>query len=696
MKAPFIILLAICFNFPLVSALEKNIFEADHSELLLSVTYPGNVWHVLRDSSNPEYFTDIYRVIGDTLIGDTLWQIISYSKDSNASENGQWQTKFYLYENEKKLFCALPNDLSPKLYFDFDAEVDDQLELFVPYTQSFINVVVQDKQTILLGSMERKLVTILNNYAGETWIEGIGSLNGVFYGNIDPDLVGVQFNLRCFSQDYIVVYPVGFSENWLLSNESWPNEKSEWYYEVQPVVGCFPCIVKFQHIKVIGDTLIHDKACMIIEKSSPGIICDDMGKTKEYLYYEAQIVYWYNEHIDDFTVLYDFSAEKGSNWEIKVAECSFTVHVDSVSSISINGSIRKILHISDERNYFSGSIIEQIGHTTSMFPKDIYYECAGWACDSDFTNGLRCYFENGEVVFRKGTVDCDSTYQLDVQEYLPIIQDNAVWSVSRQKFTISGDTLINDTLYHKLYYHSYLPEFTPEELEYGGGMRECNEDKQVWFLPRGSSTEKLLYDFSLEAGDKTTIHAFFMGLNMNPDIFIKQEIEILAVDAVEIYGITRKRITLKPKFNVPSLEFWYEGIGSTSGLLHPAFSLPMWGVLDGGYPDLLCFTLNDEILYWHEYYDTCYHQASGVFVEDVTLPELDIKTILIDENRIEISCNVPFSEVGVIDITGKQVYRKTFSHPTEVHYLDIGHLRKGLYLIRLTSPNMTATEKIMR
>lgn len=281
------------------------------------------------------------------------------------------------------------------------------------------------------------------------------------------------------------------------------------------------------------------------------------------------------------------------------------------------------------------------------------------------------------------------------QEYLPIIQENAVWSVSRQKFTIVGDTLINDTLYHKLYYHSYLPEFTPEELVYGGGMRECNEGKQVWFLPRGSNAEKLLYDFSLEAGDKTTIHAFFMGLN-NPDIFIKQEIEISAVDEVEIYGIARKRITLKKKFNVPSLEFWYEGIGSTSGLVYPAFSLPMWGILDGGYPDLLCFTLNDEILYRHEYYDTCYHQASGVNVEDVTLPELDIKTILIDENRIEISCNVPFSEVGVIDITGKQVYRKTFSHPTEVHYLDIGHLRKGLYLIRLTSPNMTATVKIMR
>lgn len=201
-------------------ALEKNTFEADHSELLLSVTYPGNVWHVLRDSSNPEYFTEIYRVEGDTLIGDTLWQIISYSKDSNAFENGQWPTKFYLYENEKKLFCALPNDLSPKQYFDFDAEVDDQLELFVPYTQSFINVVVQDKQTILLGGLEWKLITILKNYAGETWIEGIGSLKGIFYGNIDPELVGVQFALRCFSQDHIVVYPVGFSENCYFSNVS--------------------------------------------------------------------------------------------------------------------------------------------------------------------------------------------------------------------------------------------------------------------------------------------------------------------------------------------------------------------------------------------------------------------------------------------------------------------------------------------
>ncbi len=63
---------------------------------------------------------------------------------------------------------------------------------------------------------------------------------------------------------------------------------------------------------------------------------------------------------------------------------------------------------------------------------------------------------------------------------------------------------------------------------------------------------------------------------------------------------------------------------------------------------------------------------------------------------MENSCNVPFSEVGVIDITGKQVFRKTFNHPTVVHYLDIGHLRKGLYLIRLSSNTMTATMKIMK
>jgi hypothetical protein len=189
------------------------------------------------------------------------------------------------------------------------------------------------------------------------------------------------------------------------------NEKSEWYYDVHPFIGCFPCLIQFQNIKIIGDTIIQTKNCFILEKYSPGKICDDMGSSREYLYQEEQTIYWYNKYIDEFTILYDFAAIKGESWQIKVSNCSFTVQVDSISTITIDGFDRKVLHVSDERNYFTGSIIEQIGHTTSMFPKDIFYSCDDVACDSDFINGLRCYLDNGEIRYKKGEAECDSVYQ---------------------------------------------------------------------------------------------------------------------------------------------------------------------------------------------------------------------------------------------------------------------------------------------
>jgi hypothetical protein len=192
------------------------------------------------------------------------------------------------------------------------------------------------------------------------------------------------------------------------------NQNSEWFYDVHPFIGCFPCLLQFQQIKVVGDTIIQSKNCFILEKTSPGTLCDDMGTSREFIYQEGQEIYWYNKHIDVFTVLYDFAAEKGDTWELKVSTCSFIVRVDSISSININGIHRKVIHVSDEKNYFNGSIIEQIGHTTSMFPKEIYYECDEIACDSDFVNGLRCYLDNGEIKYKKGEIDCDSVYQLDV------------------------------------------------------------------------------------------------------------------------------------------------------------------------------------------------------------------------------------------------------------------------------------------
>jgi len=196
------------------------------------------------------------------------------------------------------------------------------------------------------------------------------------------------------------------------------NNNAEWYYEIQPFIGCLPCVVRFQHIKAVRDTLINNQECVILEKSNSGDIdiCDIMGTALEYLYADEQKVYWYNEHLDDFTILYDFSAETGGSWEIQVLDCTLLVTVDSTSTFIINSQERKILYISDENNFFTGSVIEGIGHTRNMFPSGFFYYCQGVACDSDFIDGLRCYLENQVILYKPAIADCEEVYTLSVGE----------------------------------------------------------------------------------------------------------------------------------------------------------------------------------------------------------------------------------------------------------------------------------------
>ena len=237
--------------------------------------------------------------------------------------------------------------------------------------------------------------------------------------------------------------------------KSWPPDSAEWYYEVQSLFGCYPCYISYQNSKIVGDTIILSKECKILQKYNASEICDNMGNITEFIYEENNKVYWYNRILEHFTLLYDFSAKSGDSWEIFVNSCSLIVNIDSISSLFINNQDYRVQHVSDENHYFTGDIIENIGHTTSMFPKDIYWVCQGVGCDSDFINGLRCYLINDIIVYKKDENPCDTTYQIFIS-----IKENKCNSISfypnplRETLNIdiknSGE-LYSDELYYNLF-----------------------------------------------------------------------------------------------------------------------------------------------------------------------------------------------------------------------------------------------------
>ncbi|MFN8205820.1 MAG: T9SS type A sorting domain-containing protein [Bacteroidales bacterium] len=196
------------------------------------------------------------------------------------------------------------------------------------------------------------------------------------------------------------------------------------------------------------------------------------------------------------------------------------------------------------------------------------------------------------------------------QSYHPFPLTNASWNIyllsscsedmppmpSLMRFTLRGDTILNDKTYHNLF--SEKGDTASPEITFWGGIRE--EGKKVYYTGPGYlgdysyGVEFLLYDFSLQAGD-TIEH--LPGNEYMTSV-------ILSVDSVLICNEYRKRffVESRPYFHNP--DEIIEGIGSVrNGLLGGISSIPTCGY---HYWEQVCFSENGEVVYLNPEFEDCY------------------------------------------------------------------------------------------
>ena len=178
---------------------------------------------------------------------------------------------------------------------------------------------------------------------------------------------------------------------------------SEWYYEILNNDGS----ITYQHLECAGDTTISTQRPKIIIRSNTQYDRDTIFTevTHEYVYEENGMIYWWNKDLEEFTMLYNFAAENGDEWEIKVGMESIMVHVDGVGIFEYDGETHKMLHISDVGNLFSGDIVVGYGHMTSFFPEELMNKNANFTVD-----GLRCYWVGDALLYHNSDEDCDAIY----------------------------------------------------------------------------------------------------------------------------------------------------------------------------------------------------------------------------------------------------------------------------------------------
>ncbi|MFH1004591.1 MAG: T9SS type A sorting domain-containing protein [Bacteroidota bacterium] len=184
---------------------------------------------------------------------------------------------------------------------------------------------------------------------------------------------------------------------------------AKWWYSVNiwgPPVGGIGCI----KIEVLRDTIIKGKVCRILgscflEKNSP----NDYNYTT-LLYDSSGVVFWYMPAIDSFVTLYNFNANKGDTWFIKIitsyCNATVTIKVDSVNYKIINNQTLKVLYlrnINTDKYWLSGATAERIGNIRWLFP------ILSGRCGFDESNYLfRCYEDTALGLYK-----VDSTLELN-------------------------------------------------------------------------------------------------------------------------------------------------------------------------------------------------------------------------------------------------------------------------------------------
>ena len=178
---------------------------------------------------------------------------------------------------------------------------------------------------------------------------------------------------------------------------------TEWYYEILNLNGT----ITYQHMEYASDTTInHKDVTIIIRTNTLYDKSEHVEVTREYVYEEDGVVYWWNKGMQEFTVLYNYAAEAGDEWEIKVGLESITMLVDSVRYYEYDGRLYKLLTVSDENDVFSGDIVCGIGHLTSFFPERLMTQGKKYRVE-----GMRCFWHDGALLFKYGDRDCDEVYE---------------------------------------------------------------------------------------------------------------------------------------------------------------------------------------------------------------------------------------------------------------------------------------------
>lgn len=268
------------------------------------------------------------------------------------------------------------------------------------------------------------------------------------------------------------------------------------------------------------------------------------------------------------------------------------------------------------------------------------------------------------------------------QDYVPFPTGEARWNhlnwhqIIPDEYTLtnysyfqSGDTVINNQTYHKLYNE---PGWIT--ASYIGGVRE-DSLKNIYFFPKeiyieygigivwfpSNTQEHLLYSFNdLYTGKTLTIN--------------DKEITIGQIDTIVINDQPRRRYSVEGTWNRD--EYWIEGIGSDNEFFSAYTYEFEWQNF------VTCFTQDDQptVFVSHPFM----HDACEYYV-GINDPEPEQINIFPNPASESIRITTDFTgsyQIMIYNSQGRCIFQQPAFSETTV--LNISHFKDGIYYIRCT------------
>jgi hypothetical protein len=162
---------------------------------------PANQWNVSESENFGASMTGIFKVFGDSVIGNKSYQKIFVTYDSALNN---WYYKGLLREDSNKVYYISVYGNGEGLLYDFNLKAGDTTHVISEWLPEPREFVCQSVDSIIYNGISHKRWNFYYPY--ESWIDGIGSTEGPLYSGASGYVFDLYFSLLCFHRNDTLLY----------------------------------------------------------------------------------------------------------------------------------------------------------------------------------------------------------------------------------------------------------------------------------------------------------------------------------------------------------------------------------------------------------------------------------------------------------------------------------------------------------